>query len=196
MCVINQNLTKSKVLISFGAMDGGFEYAWAIKKLLDDMMGENYAYIDAISLENDPSTSYNWNEALAIYKMENPNWETYFKLTMENCETMILLITKPWLESQWCNMELEWLIEELKIRNIKVIPVIFEDALQHINANPNLRIFNEFFDTNSESTVTVFSNVEEIENVTAVINGREHIYHYRYAVDADIMNTIVHRIID
>ena len=35
-------------------MDGGFELAWAIKKQLDDMMGENYVYIDAVnqSIEN------------------------------------------------------------------------------------------------------------------------------------------------
>lgn len=196
MCVINQNLTKSKVLISFGAMDGGFELAWAVKKQLDDMMGENYAYIDAISLENDPNTSYNWNEELAIYKMANPNWEAYFRLTMENCKTMVLMITKPWLKSKWCIQELEWLIDELKIRNIKVVPVVFKDALQYINETPEFRIFNEFFDTNPQSTVTVLSDVESIKDVVASINGHEHIYHYRYAIDESVINTLIDKIID
>lgn len=196
MCVINQDLTKSKVLISFGAMDGGFELAWALKKQIDDMMGENYVYIDAISLENDPNTTYNWNENLAIYKMANPNWETYFKLTMENCETMVLMITKPWLNSQWCKQELGWLIDELKIRRINVVIVVFKDAIEYINETPDLRIFNEFFDENPQNTVTVLSNVECIEDVTASINGHEHTYHYRYTIDESEINTLVCKILN
>lgn len=198
MCrtVINPELTKSKVLISFGAMDGGFEFAWSIKERIDEIFGSNTAYIDAVSLENDPNTAYNWNEELAIYKMSNPNWEAYFKLTMENCDTMILLITRPWLQSNWCNQELGWLIEELKIRNIKVIPVVFEDAIQYINQTPDKQIFNAFFDENKAYVVYASGKVEEIENVTAIINGHNHTYHYRYSVNDETMNSIIELILD
>lgn len=193
---INQDLTKSTVLISFGAMDGGFELAWAIKKQLDDMMGENYVYIDAVSLEKDPNTSYDWNEELAIYKMSNPNWEEYFKLTMKSCKTMILMITKPWLKSKWCKQELGWLIEELKGRYIKVILLVFDDALRYINENDELQIFKEFFDVNPESMIKISCNVKDIENTVALINGRVHTYHYMYAIDANKMESLINKILD
>lgn len=198
MCLINinQDLTRSKVLISFGAIDGGFELAWDLKRRIDEVFGDNAAYIDAVSLEHDPFTSYNWDQDLAIYKMSNPNWETYFRLTMKHCDTMILLITMPWLQSQWCIQELSWLIDELKTRDINVIPVVFEDALTFISDNHDTYgIFGEFIEVNHDHIVYARGAVVEINKVEAMVNGRVHVYHYKYAVSSDVMDEIFDKII-
>ncbi len=107
-----------KVIISFGARNGGFELTWALKKEIDDLLGANIAYLDAISLEADSLTKYTWNEDLGIWKMSNENWYEYYEKAMNKSHFMIFLITKEWLDSYYC-----WQEWAMCMRSSGIIPI-------------------------------------------------------------------------
>lgn len=132
----------TKVLISFGARRGGFEFAMALRQEICAQFGIRpdtdpyFCYIDAESLRGDPNTTYNRDDTLDTNFMRNPNWESHYKLAMTSCSTMILLITKEWLESPWCWHELTMLqqIAASRTDGMKVVYVIWPDARTMLNA--------------------------------------------------------------
>ena len=88
---MNENI---KVLISFGAAGGGFELAWALKQDLEEVLGTETTYLDAISLSGDPYTNYTWDVQLGIWKMSNDHWFAHYVDAMFNSKVMIFILTK------------------------------------------------------------------------------------------------------
>lgn len=127
---------QTRVLISFGAAKGGFEFAlqlrqdiyrWHRKSAIDEPA---YVYIDAISLAGHELTTYDQIKGADIYKMANPYWDTFYPAAMERCTTMIFLLTFGWLASANCWEELGWFRERLaKNSVIRPIFVVFPDAV-------------------------------------------------------------------
>ncbi len=124
-------VTKVDVLISFGGALGGVEFTWDLfRRIMEEK--KMSAYLDAISLEHDEDTVYRWDKTLGVYKMSNPNWNTFFSEAMNNCKYMIFIITKPWLHSYYCIHEYNMFLERANDRKhpITTIFVIFEEAME------------------------------------------------------------------
>jgi hypothetical protein len=125
----------TKVLMSFGAWTGGFEFAMQMRLDIYRKFGKNpdgdpaFCYLDAESLRTDAKTSYTYHAATDKNMMANPYWDKYYESAMRNCRTMILFITKEWLVSKWCWRELDMLIRTAEKRPaLKVIVVMFPDG--------------------------------------------------------------------
>ncbi len=107
---------KTRVLMSFGAVDGGFEFGMQLRLDIYQKFGKNadadpaFCYLDAESLRVDSTTKYTYDLKSDKIMMENPDWDKYYESAMKYCKTMILLITKQWLTSKWCWKELDMLV--------------------------------------------------------------------------------------
>ena len=106
----------TKVLMSFGAVDGGFEFAMQLRLDIYRKFGKSpdadgsFCYLDAESLRGAPGTGYKYNAVTDKNMMENKDWETLYNAAMASCRTIILLITRQWLTSKYCWMELDTLV--------------------------------------------------------------------------------------
>jgi len=136
-----QQLTSTtRVIVSFGAREGGFELTAQLRldimdrygkrrvlrdpagKWLQTIADDAFCYLDAITLKDAEGTKY---DQLALpktidgkeqwvkvdlNKMANPFWDTYYPAAVANAAVMIFQITKPWLASEYCLEELGWFI--------------------------------------------------------------------------------------
>lgn len=126
----------TRVLISFGARRGGFEFAMALRQEIYAKFGRKpdadpgFCYIDAESLRGDANTTYNRDAKVDMNFMRNPNWDSHYESAMSNCRTMILMITREWLSSPFCWHELGMLqrIAAKKNGMLKVVLVVWPDA--------------------------------------------------------------------
>lgn len=195
------NLTK--ILISFGAISGGFEFALQLRRDLmkhfgarmDHPANSHFVYIDAISLEGDKETHYSWNDQLGIFKMSNGNWEGHYKTAISECEAMIFILTEPWLKSSYCWEELEWYKKALlgNTNKIKPLFILFKDAKKILDENKPFKIEDKRTSSGTivkhpkdinrifrlENTVEINANSEAPGRVTAA-NGRYE-YKFKYA---------------
>ena len=60
--------------------------------------------------------------------MSNPEWKNNYEIAMKCCKTMLLLITKQWLTSKWCWLELDMLITAAENCKKKIAVVYWPDA--------------------------------------------------------------------
>jgi hypothetical protein len=129
------SVSDTKVLLSFGAVEGGFEFAMQLrldiyKKFSQSFDADPYfCYLDAESLRTSQGTTYKYKSDTDMNIMSNDKWKENYKLAMEHCTTMILLITKQWLKSKWCWLELDMLITEAEKSKKKLAVVYWPDAL-------------------------------------------------------------------
>jgi hypothetical protein len=136
-----QKLTEStRVIVSFGAREGGFELTAQLRLDIMDRYGKRrvvrdpagkwlrteaddaFCYLDAITLKDASGTSYDQLKlkkkvngverevAVDLNKMANPYWNTYYPAAVGNAAVMIFQITTPWLESEYCLEEFGWFI--------------------------------------------------------------------------------------
>ena len=66
--------------------------------------------------------------------MENPDWEELYNAAMASCRTMILLITRQWLTSKYCWMEMDTLVSMAEKKNAPAKT----DAKRPITVRPTL----------------------------------------------------------
>ena len=126
----------TKVLISFGSAEGGFEFAMALRQEVyahfhwEQESEPGYCYVDAESLRRDGKTTYDRNETLDTNFMRNKDWKHHYGSAMKDCSTMIILLTAQWLRSEYCWGELEMLEEIAASRGggMKVVVVVWPDA--------------------------------------------------------------------
>ena len=83
--VVGSFTDHTRVIISFGAAFGGFEFALQLRH--DIMRAKNqkhpaYCYLDAISLQAAADTRYPWDEKYHIFKMQNPHWAQFYESAM------------------------------------------------------------------------------------------------------------------
>lgn len=184
-----------KYIISFGAVWGGFELAWAIRNEILIQLGVNVntggdspVYIDALSLKEDKDTTYPWSEEHGIFKMQNPNWETFFKKAMSEAKCMIFIITKPWLKSKWCLQEFEWFNKSVHLAGIFIVypeaetiisqSITTEVGLSKIQIDDLDQVINH--STHKKITVSECF-VEHIPGFVEV-KGKSYHYKYKYAL--------------
>lgn len=136
-----QKLTETtRVIVSFGAREGGFELTAQLRLDIMDRYGKRrvvrdpagkwlrteaddaFCYLDAITLKDASGTSYDQLKlkkkvggverevAVDLNKMANPYWNTYYPAAVGNAAVMIFQITTPWLESEYCLEEFGWFI--------------------------------------------------------------------------------------
>jgi hypothetical protein len=132
---------KTRVLLSFGAAAGGFEFALQLRKdIMDkykktDQTDPRFTYVDAISLKGDAETHYDWDPERGIFKMSNKNWETFYKTGMSQCDYMVFLISEPWLKSNWCWDEFAWYEKVLTEKAVTPVFIVFKDAQTILNGS-------------------------------------------------------------
>jgi hypothetical protein len=126
----------AKVLLSFGATSGGFEFAMALRAEIYQKFSKNadadpeFCYLDAESLRGSPDAKYNYDQFHDLAVMSMRDWDTAYRSAMDHCRTMILLVTKQWLISKWCWHELNMLVDTVARRtDVKVIAVFWPDAM-------------------------------------------------------------------
>jgi hypothetical protein len=126
---------KVRVLVSFGAADGGIEFAMQLRFDIYKKFGVNpatdpaFCYLDGDTLRVDPKTNYTYNAMTDTNMMDNPNWYNFYHAAMKSCGTMVLLITSGWLKSKWCFQELDMLVSlAAKKQNMRVLVVLWPDA--------------------------------------------------------------------
>jgi hypothetical protein len=128
------NVSDTKVLLSFGAIEGGFEFAMQLrldiyKKFNRSFDADPYfCYLDAESLRTSRGTVYTYKPDTDMNVMSNPEWKKNYELAMKYCKTMILLVTKQWLSSKWCWLELDMLITAAEHCTKKIVVVYWPDA--------------------------------------------------------------------
>ncbi len=145
-----QKFTAStRVIVSFGAREGGFELTLQLRLDIMDRYGkrqihrlpdgkflrvesdESFCYLDAVSLEKAGGTTYtqatekkivNGVEKVVpvdVFKMANPFWNKYYPQAMANAAVMIFQITPPWLNSEYCVEEFAWFMIQ-GVNNLQV----------------------------------------------------------------------------
>ena len=81
----------TRVLLSFGAWTGGFEFAMQLRMDIYRTFGKNpghdsaFCYLDAESLRNDAKTSYTYQTATDKNMMANPYWDKYYEAATRHC---------------------------------------------------------------------------------------------------------------
>jgi hypothetical protein len=129
----------TRVILSFGAASGGFEFAMQLRKDIMDVYNKkwekdlSFVYLDAESLKGESGTMFTWDNTLGIYKMSNEKWAKFYKDAMSQCDYMIFLLSDPWLSSQWCWQEFEWYYDTIKTKNITPILLVFKDAQKYLD---------------------------------------------------------------
>src|SRR5271166_1004410 len=128
------SVSDTKILLSFGAVQGGFEFSMQLrldiyKKFGRSFDGDPYfCYLDAESLRTNKNTVYTYKPNTDMNVMSNTEWAENYKSAMKSCKSMILLITKQWLTSKWCWAELDMLVTMAETSNKKIIVVYWPDA--------------------------------------------------------------------
>jgi hypothetical protein len=127
----------TRVIISFGAREGGFELAAALR---DDIMkkynnkSESFVYLDAESARLAEGTKYNpsmTHDGKYQYgwRMHSDYWDDLFYGAIGKAQVMLFFVTEMWFRSSWCWMEFEWCKEWIaKGHKIKPILIFFKDA--------------------------------------------------------------------
>lgn len=158
---------KPKIVLSFGARDGGALFAQWLREELRRRKGyaaaQNAVYLDTIALQNNVGTKLTmrtivetpmrtsrlWNSHSMVptaggLASMNQAWRWYYKYAVKNAHTMIFMVTKAWSESSYCRDELDIFKEENERRGkkgrdlLKGICLKFEDGLAL--AAPNMQV--------------------------------------------------------
>jgi hypothetical protein len=145
----------TRVIVSFGARDGGFELTAQLRLDIMDRYGmrqidkfpdgtvvasgdQSFCYLDAITLEGAKGTKYDplkikkfkgsdVEVAVDLNKMSNPYWDTFYPAAVSKAAVMIFQVTVPWLRSAFCMEELAWFVlQGLKnLKDGKETPCVF-----------------------------------------------------------------------
>lgn len=177
-------------LISFGAANGGFEFAVAVQHGLMQKHGDmSYSkhYVDATSLRHHPSSSYSKiKEDIDVYKMNTPYWDIAYKSGMNNAKSMIFFITPEWLNSSYCKQELDW-FQSAQNQNIKAVFVIFREAANH----PHIGVINQFVDNNPDKCVELCVENIADPSLAAVSIDKHQNLSFKYAINTDTWKSII-----
>jgi hypothetical protein len=193
------------ILLSFGGIDGGFEFTWQLRNDLMQHYHRNpfqagsadafFAYLDAVSLMGWHGSFYNWNSEIYCYKFSNENWKKYYDVATAQCQYMVFVLTKPWFDSQWCWGEYD---EFRKSSKAKPIFIIFSDAKtildqggtynDRINQGHDVGALKTYIDQNTKIAITS-PPIPEIATVS--IQGTDYQYHYKYACSSDELAEIM-----
>jgi len=99
---------QTKVLMSWGSQDGGFDFAVELREQL--MRLRNWrdpcaVYLDAKSAKGFPGEYSNPDRPGTFL---NTHWREYYQAAMRNAKVMVFIATPAWLASEWCAHEHQW----------------------------------------------------------------------------------------
>lgn len=205
------DFSKTRVLLSFGAAAGGFEFAMALRR---DIMGKygkseqadpEFVYVDAESLRNEAQTRYTWDAALGIYKMSNPCWDTFYKSAMSRCDFMVFLLSAPWLKSNWCWDEFQWYQLVLAQRAVTPVFVVFKDAQAALAGSSMVRdakggqhdlkpLWQQMIAHKNAAVIDISSEAEAGLG-TVSVEGASYTYTHKYVCSAQERQAILNKVI-
>ena len=172
--VVGKYTASTRVILSFGAAYGGFEFAMQLRSDIMEKAGKPWnndpatVYLDHQSLKNAPGTKYEWDVEHGIHKMSNAWWKDFYKGAMDNAMAMVFIVTGEWLKSKWCWLEFEWYLEQLKKRerpNLLSVFLVFDDA------NPSLALPNFLGGENQNSNLSpilIWEGIRKIKDVCLI----------------------------
>jgi hypothetical protein len=115
---IAQRYGETRVVLSFGAADGGALFAQWLRVELMKLKGyrePNNVYLDTVALSQVPGTELRMREirptAGGLASM-NEGWTDYYRYAVSMAHTMVFVATKAWYRSPYCGNELKWYIAE------------------------------------------------------------------------------------
>ena len=197
---MNDNI---KVLISFGAAGGGFELAWALKQDLEEVLGTETTYLDAISLSGDPYTNYTWDVQLGIWKMSNDHWFAHYVDAMFNSKVMIFILTKEWLNSYYCWEEYCLFLQSRGITHIFLLDAEAmqmlaqggEKVLRNDNGGELYQHLTAFGEYVKNSMFFILERSEETSEYVWVINNDiRYTYHTKYCLSPEERANLINRV--
>ena len=83
--VVGKYTASTRVILSFGAAYGGFEFAMQLRSDIMERAGKPWnddpaaVYLDHQSLKNAPGTKCEWDVEHGIHKMSNAWWKDFYK---------------------------------------------------------------------------------------------------------------------
>lgn len=172
--IVGKYTDSTRVILSFGAAYGGFEFAMQLRADIMERAGKSWSddpaavYLDHESLKNAPGTKYEWDAEHGIHKMSNAWWKDFYKGAMDNAMAMIFIVTGEWLKSPWCWLEFEWYLEQLKKRerpNLLSVFLVFDDA------QPSLALDKFLYGENQNSTLSpmlIWEGIQKMKNVCLI----------------------------
>lgn len=120
----------TKILLSFGSANNGFQYTIALREAIMERKSwtdKSYVFVDAVSAKDHKLAVTKENRTL------NPVWSSLYLAAIRQCKAMTFIVTKPWLESQWCQQELQWWKRNQE--RTPIIVLMFADAVSHPTSN-------------------------------------------------------------
>lgn len=128
----------TRVLLSFGSAQGGFQYTLALRQAIMEAKGWTHpssVYVDAVSAKEHERSR------VANDRTLNPVWSALYLSAIRCCKAMVFLVTKPWVDSQWCQQELGWWKRNKE--GTPIIVMMFEDARRHGNGGSFAELVSE-----------------------------------------------------
>jgi hypothetical protein len=205
------DFTKTRVVLSFGAAAGGFEFAMELrrnimakygKQFLDD---PTFVYLDAESLREDQATRYTWDDKLGIWKMSNEFWKQYYGSAMDNCQYMVFLISEPWLRSNWCWEEFNWYQRIITEKSVAPIFVVFKDGGRILNdgakvkdskgGEHDLKPLWQQIVTNPKTQVVDIATDPAPGVGTVEVEGKTYTYTHKYVCSESELSAILGKIV-
>ena len=125
--IIPSEYTKNtKVVLSFGAADGGYELAKDLRERLMHMGGWDDPC--AVYLDGESNNSLDdFNKDQIALDCGEAYWMALFKQAMRQAQAMVFIVTPQWNTSTWCLGEHQWL------REIRVGQLGFKNELAWFN---------------------------------------------------------------
>lgn len=201
----------TRVLLSFGAAAGGFEFAMELRRNImckyrkTEQADPYFVYIDAESLRGDPQTRYTWDPGLGIYKMSNPCWDTFYKSAMSRCDYMVFLLSAPWLRSNWCWDEFAWYERVITEKSVTPIFVVFKDAQAILSGSSKVKdgrggehdlkpLWQQMISHKNAAVIDIVTEVAP-EVGTVVVEGATYAYTHKYVCSSMELSAILNKIV-
>lgn len=139
----------TKVLLSFGARDGGYDFARLLREELMAIRGYTdpcAVYFDAISARNHPmgvvQVIKDTKTGVTSKQFRNQEWRQLYEAAMRNAKAMVFVATPAWAASKFCADENDMFQRirdgdhDVPVRLLQHLPVI---VLLHSEAQDALR---------------------------------------------------------
>jgi hypothetical protein len=142
----------TKVVLSFGSRNGGFDFAVRLRESLMRTRGWTdpcSIYLDAISAaQHEESTSEPITvNGTVVQAYRNPRWRELYQAAMWNARAMVFIATPEWASSNWCADEYGWFDriragqldqQYTMVKRLPIVVVAYERALSMLGRSDKM----------------------------------------------------------
>ena len=146
----------SKVVLSFATKDGGAGVAMVLRQAIMQRKGylkPDDVYMDSVALAQnptsnvkpvDPSRGQGWKGQISL----NDAWNQFYRQAIEECHTMIFIVSPEWTLSKWCKGELDhyeqvnWWRQSVGRKRIKGIALMWGGQINSSEIDVRIDISN------------------------------------------------------